>query len=95
MKKLLLPMLAVLFALGFSAFKIPEKIKHTDPLWYFTGTSTDDHSNQSLYEPLDDQDVEAECPGSSEVRCVIEAPVDGMTGKPNLASITNFVSYKP
>lgn len=95
MKKLLLPMLALLLAVGFSAFKKPAKIKHTDPLWYYTGVDDTQHNNQAYYEPLDDQDVEAECPGESNVRCVIEAPEDGMTGKPDLDDITNFISQKP
>ena len=65
-------------------------------MWYYTGTDDTQHNNQDYYQPLDDdQDVEAGCPGETIVRCVIEAPVDGMTGKPNLTSITNFVSFKP
>lgn len=95
MKKFLLPVFALLLAVAFSAFTKPATIKHDDPLWYYTGVDDSQHNNQAYYEALDDQDVEAECPGESTVRCVIEAPEDGMTGKPDLGDITSFPSFKP
>lgn len=95
MKKLLLPFAAVLFAIGFSAFTQPAKVTYDDPLWYYTGVDDTEHGNQAFYVLLDGEDSQAGCPGESEVRCVIAAPVDGMTGKPDLNNISAFPSFKP
>ncbi|MEJ8818552.1 DUF6520 family protein [Lacibacter sp. H407] len=95
MKKFLLPMFAILLAVGFSAFTQPEKVRYDDPLWYYTGVDDSEHGNQEFYVPLEGQGTQAGCPGESIVRCVIAAPVDGMTGKPDLNNISAFPSFKP
>jgi hypothetical protein len=88
-----LPIIALLLAVGFSAFTFQNnKIKAQDPLWFYDEGSTAGHNTPGNYEPLIGQDEDALCPGVSSVRCVIEAP--DSSGYPQL-SVAIVRSFKP
>jgi len=97
MKKQLLGLIALVFAVGASAFTTirhqQTAKKFTDPLWYFTESSTTNQNDRTKYEALDGQDTL--CPGNSAIRCVIEAPEYLSSGRPDLDHITSVVSFKP
>jgi len=101
MKKLsFFPFVAIVLAIVFSAFTNNAKpIKHSDPLWYYTGSTTAGHGTASLYEPFDDQDVDLCDEDESDVRCVIEAPelviMSVPQGVPDLSGAVNEISFKP
>lgn len=95
MKKFLLPFVAIVLAVAFSAFNQPKAIKADNPLWYYKLSTTAGHGTASNYEPLTTQDDDALCPGVSSVRCVIEAPELGSSGTPDLANMNGVISFKP
>jgi hypothetical protein len=94
MKRFMLPLLALVLAAVFSSFDKRVQLKSDDPLWYYKEYTTSGHSNASNYELLTTQDQDDFCPGDSDVRCVIQAPVNGMTGLPNLSQAV-VISRKP
>jgi hypothetical protein len=95
MKKNLFPMLAIVLAILFSAFTRPASVKtDEDPFWFYKLYEVEGQNLQSNYELLIDQDEEGFCPGNTAVRCVIQAPVDGTSGMPDLTNAT-VISLKP
>jgi len=88
-----MPIAALLIALVFSAFTNDTKqIKHVDPWWYYTESSSGGEGETENYVPFDDQD--GLCTDVDGVRCVIEAPV-GDPGYPDLTEPVKEISFKP
>ena len=97
MNKQFLGLIALVMAVGASAFTTihhqQTAKRFTDPLWFYTESSTTNQGDRTKYDPLDGQDEL--CPGNSAVRCVIEAPEYMSTGRPDVDHITSVVSFKP
>lgn len=95
MKKFsVIPVAALMLGIVFSAFNIHLKEnKPLDPMWYYKLTTTVGENDRTNYELWNNQNPL--CPGSSSVRCVIQAPEFGSTGTPDLSHIDQIVSKKP
>lgn len=93
MKKYLTGIIAMSIAVVAVAFTKAPHGKNFNPLWYYKLSSTTGESDRTNYEPLTTQ--AALCPGSSDVRCVIEAPAFGSTQTPDLDNMNGVISKKP
>lgn len=55
-------------------------------VWRYTGTNTAGHSNPANYVPADGSES---CPGTSPIRCTLQAPDNG-SGQPDLSEASNI-----
>lgn len=91
-KKNLIAVFALLLGIGTMSFKLTEKnMKSLDEQWYYTPEITGAEGSPSSYERAGSH---PNCPGNTDVWCLIEAPEFENSGQPDLSNVTEPLSYK-
>lgn len=88
LKKNLVWVFALVLGIGTMSFKMAEKIEANELLesgtrrWYYTPNTSEHQTDQNYYIP---GDAIPDCLYSTSVNCIVLAPEDGSSGKPDLS----------